>query len=55
MEEEVTISKKEYLSLLNDSEKLTALECNGVDNWCGWDDARAEYHANMEVVLKDKV
>jgi len=39
MEETVTISKKEYESLLEDSEKLSALEAAGVDNWEGYDDA----------------
>lgn len=39
MEETVTISKKEYESLLEDSEKLSALEAAGVDNWQGYDDA----------------
>lgn len=39
MEEMVTISKSEYESLKEDSEKLNALECLGVDNWCGYDDA----------------
>ena len=37
MEETVTISKKEYESLLEDSEKLSALEAAGVDNWEGYD------------------
>jgi hypothetical protein len=40
MEETVTISKKEYESLLEDSKKLTALENAGVDNWEGYDYAR---------------
>jgi hypothetical protein len=39
MEETVTISKKEYESLLEDSEKLSALEAAGVDNWEGYDNA----------------
>ncbi len=40
MEETVTISKKEYESLLEDSKKLTALKNAGVDNWEGYDYAR---------------
>lgn len=32
-EEKVTISKKEYESLLDDEKKLRALEAGGVDNW----------------------
>ena len=39
MEETVTISKEEYESLLKDSEKLSALEAAGVDNWEGYDSA----------------
>ena len=39
MEETITISKKEYESLLEDSEKLSALEAAGVDNWEGYDNA----------------
>ena len=39
MEETVAISKKEYESLLEDSEKLSALEAAGVDNWEGYDNA----------------
>jgi hypothetical protein len=35
----ITISKKEYESLLEDSEKLSALEAAGVDNWEGYDNA----------------
>ena len=37
MEETVTISKKEYESVLEDSKKRTALENAGVDNWQGYD------------------
>jgi hypothetical protein len=36
-EETVTISKKEYESLLEDSEMLLALQNAGVDNWDGYD------------------
>lgn len=32
-EETITITKKEYQSLLQDSRKLAALENGGVDNW----------------------
>jgi hypothetical protein len=35
--ETVTISKKEYESLLEDSEFLSALQGAGVDNWDGYD------------------
>ena len=38
MEKEmVTITRKEYESLLKDSEVLGALEGAGVDNWQGYD------------------
>ena len=40
MEEEfVTISREEYDKLTEESQKLSALECAGVDNWCGYDEA----------------
>lgn len=42
-EETITISKKEYEELYNDSLLLSFLEAHGVDNWEGWDDARREY------------
>jgi hypothetical protein len=45
----VTISKKEYDDLLDDSLKLSALEGVGVDNWCGWDDAMEAYNEMKEV------
>lgn len=38
--ETVTITKKEYESLLKDSKWLYALEAAGVDNWEGHDFAR---------------
>jgi hypothetical protein len=37
MELNITISKAEYESLLEDSKKLTALKNAGVDNWEGYD------------------
>jgi len=39
-EETITITKKEYESLLEDSKWLQALEGAGVDNWSGYDYAR---------------
>lgn len=41
--EMITITKKEYEQLLDDSRKLSCLECCGVDNWGGWDDAMEMY------------
>lgn len=46
-EEMVTITKKEYDSLIEDSLWLLALENAGVDNWQGYDFAR-ELRAEME-------
>lgn len=39
-EETITITKKEYESLLEDSKWLQALNSAGVDNWGGYDYAR---------------
>ncbi len=36
-EETVTITKEEYIQLLNDSNFLNALRAGGVDNWEGYD------------------
>lgn len=33
----ITISKREYNQLVNDSFKLNCLESAGVDNWDGYD------------------
>lgn len=40
----VTITQKEYDCLVNSSKMLDALENNGVDNWCGFSDAQAEFN-----------
>lgn len=37
MDEMITITKKEYVGLIEDSRKLAALEGAGVDNWEGYD------------------
>lgn len=47
-EETVTISKKEYESLKDDSFKLECLEGGGVDNWEGYDFAMEEYWKAQE-------
>jgi len=39
----VTISRKVYEDLLDDSFKLNCLENAGVDNWSGYDYAMEEY------------
>lgn len=38
MNDEIRISKSQYLILLIDQEKLARLEGGGVDNWEGYDD-----------------
>jgi len=49
MEETVTITKKEYEHLLDESLFLSYLESWGVDNWQpGYDEARQEYLAHKE-------
>jgi len=35
----ITITKKEYNQLIEDSEFLECLEVHGVDNWNGYEDA----------------
>ncbi|QFG06670.1 host RecBCD nuclease inhibitor [Proteus phage Myduc] len=39
MPEMVEITKERYEELLQAEDKLNALECAGVDNWCGYDEA----------------
>lgn len=45
-EEMVTISKKEYDRLVEDSEFLSFLDGHGVDNWEGYDEAVDAYNAS---------
>lgn len=40
IEDTVTITKKEYLRLIEDSDWLGYLKAAGVDNWDGFDYAR---------------
>ncbi len=40
----ITVSKRLYDELLDDSEMLRALRNHGVDNWEGYDEAIREYH-----------
>ena len=44
MEEEITITLKEYQDLLDAQFKLQCLENMGVDNWPGYEDAMEEYY-----------
>ncbi len=39
MEGTVTISKNEYFELRMDGERLSRLDCGGVDNWDNYEDA----------------
>lgn len=45
-EETVTISKKEYVKLMQDQWKLYALESGGVDNWDWYSDSISDYREN---------
>ena len=46
--EMVTITKKLYEALKDESLKLACLESFGVDNWQGYDDAMQDYHAERD-------
>ena len=46
--EKVTITKKEYNQLKDDSLKLSALEQAGVDNWSGYEFAIDQYNEWLE-------
>ena len=48
MDENITISKKEYEKLLKDSEFLEALRQAGVDNWDGYSYAFEILEENAE-------
>lgn len=49
----VTIPLNEYLQLIDDREKLYALEGAGVDNWEGYDEARAAWREERLKVIED--
>jgi hypothetical protein len=44
MKEEVKVSKKRFIELLEHELKLEALEAAGVDNWEGFDSAMEIYY-----------
>lgn len=48
MEETITISKKEYDQLIDDSKFLECLRGAGVDNWDGYDFALEVYHGEYD-------
>jgi len=55
MEGNITITKKEYLSLIIDSETLNRLECGGVDNWHYYGEAlNPESEPNLEEFEDDE-
>ncbi len=47
-EETVTITKEEYIQLLNDSNFLNALRAGGVDNWEGYDFVKFKEITDLE-------
>ena len=47
-EELVTITRKEYLSMIDDGNWRMAFESAGVDNWSGWDMAMEDYREPAE-------
>ena len=54
-EEYVLITASEYRNLLNSEDELTALDCMGVDNWCGygevdWNDVERLAENNEKVI-----
>ena len=46
------LTLEEIHTLLTDSARLEALECGGVDNWFGYEDAFSEYGDIDEIVEK---
>ena len=46
--EMITIEKGEYERLLKAEAMLDALECAGVDNWCGYGEAMEIYNGEDE-------
>lgn len=47
-QEMVTITKREYDQLQKESHWLGCLEQAGVDNWCGFDEAREIYREETQ-------
>lgn len=48
MDTTVEIDREEYEDLLKSARMLSALECMGVDNWCGYSDAMHYYRTGEE-------
>ena len=47
-DELVSISRKEYVSLLEEARMLSILEAHGVDNWNGYHEAYKEFVAGKD-------
>lgn len=47
-DKKISISEKEYDSLLKDSILLNCLQMMGVDNWDGYDEAIEQYNEIMK-------
>lgn len=46
----VIIPKNEFASLLRDSDKLSRLECGGVDNWDWYDESLNDEDSSYEEI-----
>ena len=55
MKDSVTITKREYMQLLEDSLELGALGDAGVDNWGGIDEAFGDWYEDALIKLEEKV
>lgn len=49
----IEIELNEYISLKKDEALLWCLEAFGVDNWCGWDEARTEGNYDRDLIEKE--
>jgi hypothetical protein len=47
VEKTITITQEEYDMLLDSQAKLSALECAGVDNWEGYNEAMKIYREGL--------
>lgn len=48
--EAIIIPKNEFASLLRDSDKLSRLECGGVDNWDWYDESLNDEDPSYEEI-----
>lgn len=49
----IEIEETEYNRLLNSDLFLDILQAQGVDNWCGYDEACTEYRQELEKTGRD--